>query len=125
MIHVSVGFRKLAHGFISVCLTTVIVFSHVSKMNSAARVLTKIKKEGLVTTVVRSLHLLPVCQIIYFRILKSILISDVLMMLWSRLLRKSGTGLLIVSKVKIKHGEAAFSVYTPHIWNKFLNKSSS
>ena len=35
----------------------------------------------------------------------------------SRPLRVSGTGLLSVPRVT-KHGEAAFSYYAPHIWNK-------
>ncbi len=36
----------------------------------------------------------------------------------SRLLRSSGTGLLSVPKTTAKHGEAAFSFYVPHVWNK-------
>ena len=36
----------------------------------------------------------------------------------SRTLRSSGTGLLIVPKVRTKtHGEAAFSHYGPRLWN--------
>ena len=35
-----------------------------------------------------------------------------------RPLRSSGTGLLSVPRVRTKHGEAAFSYYEPHIWNK-------
>lgn len=35
-------------------------------------------------------------------------------------LRWTGAGLLSVPTVKIKYGEAAFSYYKPHIWNKLL-----
>lgn len=33
-------------------------------------------------------------------------------------LRPSGTDLLTVHRLKTKRGEAAFSFYSPHIWNK-------
>lgn len=34
------------------------------------------------------------------------------------LLRSAGSGLLVVPQVSTKHGEAAFSFYAAHIWNK-------
>ncbi|KAF7648040.1 hypothetical protein LDENG_00162940, partial [Lucifuga dentata] len=36
----------------------------------------------------------------------------------SRHLRSSGSGLLTVPRDRTKHGEAAFSLYAPVIWNK-------
>ncbi|MDG2565911.1 hypothetical protein P7M21_26160, partial [Vibrio parahaemolyticus] len=36
----------------------------------------------------------------------------------SRPLRSSGTGLLCVPRTRTKQGEAAFSYYAPHLWNK-------
>ena len=97
--------------------------------NAAAWVLSKTKKVDHITPVLRSLHWLPVCQRIDFKILLLVYkapnglgpkhISDLL--LWyepSRPLRSSGTGLFSVPRVKTKHREAAFSFYALHIWNK-------
>lgn len=97
--------------------------------NAAARVLTKTKKVDHITPVLRSLHWLPVCQRIDFKILLLVYkalnglgpkyISDLLLSYEPpRPLRSSGTGLLCVPRVRTKHGEAAFSFYAPHIWNK-------
>ena len=97
--------------------------------NAAARVLTKTKKVDHITPVLRSLHWLPVCQRIDFKILLLVYkalnglgpkyITDLLTNYEpSRPLRSSGTGLLTVPRVRTKHGEAAFSYYAPYIWNK-------
>ena len=97
--------------------------------NAAARVLTNTKKIEHITPVLKSLHWLPVYQRIDFKILLLVFkalnglgpkyISDLLIRYEpSRPLRSSGTGLLSVPRVKTKHGEAAFSFYAPHIWNK-------
>ena len=97
--------------------------------NSAARVLTKINKLDHITPVLKSLHWLPVCQRIDFKILLLVYkalnglgpkyISDLLPRYEPpRPLRSSGTGLLSVPRVKTKYGEAAFSHYAPQIWNK-------
>ena len=97
--------------------------------NAAARVLTKTKKVDHITPVLKSLHWLPVPQRIDFKILllvyKSLnglgpkYISDLLLHYDPpRPLRSSGTGLLVVPRVRTKQGEAAFSFYAPHIWNK-------
>ena len=97
--------------------------------NAAARVLTKTKKVDHITPVLRSLHWLPVCQRIDFKILLLVYkalnglgpkyISDLLVRYEpSRPLRSSGTALLFVPRVRTKQGEAAFSFYAPHIWNK-------
>ncbi|CAJ1082756.1 hypothetical protein KUCAC02_009465 [Xyrichtys novacula] len=97
--------------------------------NAAARVLTKTKKVDHITPVLRSLHWLPVCQRIDFKILLLVYkalngsgpkyISDMLIRYEpSRPLRSSGAGLLSVPRVRTKRGEAAFSFYAPHVWNK-------
>ncbi|XP_068573506.1 uncharacterized protein, partial [Cebidichthys violaceus] len=97
--------------------------------NAAARVLTKTKKVDHITPVLRSLHWLPVQQRIDFKILLLVYkalnglgpkyISNLLLPYEpSRPLRSSGTGLLSVPRVRTKHGEAAFSFFAPHIWNK-------
>ena len=97
--------------------------------NAAARVLTKTRKVDHITPVLKSLHWLPVPQRIDFKILllvyKSLnglgpkYISDLLLHYDPpRPLRSSGTGLLVVPRVRTKQGEAAFSFYAPHIWNK-------
>ena len=97
--------------------------------NAAARVLTRTKKAEHITPVLKSLHWLPVCHRIDFKILlivyKSLnglgprYISDLLLHYEpSRPLRSSGTGLLIVPRTNTKHGEAAFCHYATHSWNK-------
>ncbi len=53
-------------------------------------------------------------------------ISDLLLCYKApRSLRSSGTGLLSVLRVKTKHGEAAFSFYALHIWNKLPENCKS
>ena len=97
--------------------------------NAAARVLTRTKKAEHITPVLRSLHWLPVCHRIDFKILllvyKSLnglgpkYISELLPRYEpSRPLRSSGSGLLIVPRIKTKHGKAAFSHYATDSWNK-------
>ncbi len=104
--------------------------------NAAARVLTKTKKVDHITPVLRSLHWLPVCQRIDFKILLLVYkelnglgpkyISDLLLRYEpSRPLRSSGAGLLSVPRVKTKQGEAAFSYYAPYIWNKLPDNCRS
>ena len=97
--------------------------------NSAARVLTRTRGREHITPVLRSLHWLPVCFRIDFKVLLLVFkclnglgpsyLSDLLLSYQpSRTLRSSGTGLLIIPKVRTKtHGEAAFSHYGPHLWN--------
>ncbi|KAF7651872.1 hypothetical protein LDENG_00104180 [Lucifuga dentata] len=97
--------------------------------NAAARVLTKTKKFEHITPILKSLHWLPVCQRIDFKVLLLIYKSLNSLgpkyrteMLWqyepSRPLSSSGTDLLAVPRVKTKHGEAAFSYYAANTWNK-------
>ena len=97
--------------------------------NAAARVLARTKKAEHISPILKSLHWLPVCHRIDFKILlivyKSLngpgpkYLSELLQHYEpSRSLRSSGTGLLIVPRYKTKHGEAAFCHYAPHSWNK-------
>ena len=97
--------------------------------NAAARVLTRTRKADHITPVLKSLHWLPVCNRIDFKILlivyKSlnglapIYISELLPhYVPSRPLRSSGTGLLAVPRIKTKYGEAAFCHYATNSWNK-------
>uniref|UniRef100_A0A3P8P5K8 Reverse transcriptase domain-containing protein n=1 Tax=Astatotilapia calliptera TaxID=8154 RepID=A0A3P8P5K8_ASTCA len=97
--------------------------------NSAARVLTKTRGRAHITPVLESLHWLPVCFRIDFKVLLLVFkclnglgpsyLSDLLLPYEpSRTLRSSGTGLLIVPKVRTHtHGEAAFQWYGPRLWN--------
>ena len=97
--------------------------------NSAARVLTKTRGRAHITPVLKSLHWLPVCFRIDFKVLLLVFkclnglgpsyLSDLLLSYQpSRILRSSGTGLLNVPRVRTKtHGEAAFSHYGPQLWN--------
>uniref|UniRef100_A0A669DS15 Reverse transcriptase domain-containing protein n=1 Tax=Oreochromis niloticus TaxID=8128 RepID=A0A669DS15_ORENI len=97
--------------------------------NSAARVLTKTRGRAHITPVLQSLHWLPVCFRIDFKVLLLVFkclnglgpsyLSDLLLPYEpSRTLRSSGTGLLIVPKVRTHtHGEAAFQWYGPRLWN--------
>ncbi|KAK7879696.1 hypothetical protein WMY93_033597 [Mugilogobius chulae] len=111
--------------------------------NAAAPVLTKTRKYNHISPVLRSLHWLPVTQRIDFKtvllVFKSLhglapkYISDMLVRYEaSRTLRTSGTGLLLVprvrtkhgpesgltwTRVRTKHGESAFQFYAAQIWN--------
>lgn len=96
--------------------------------NAAARVLTKTRKYEHISPVLRSLHWLPVAQRIDFKaallVYKSLhglapkYISDMLVPYEpSRTLRTSGTGLLLVPRVRTKHGESGFQFYAAKIWN--------
>uniref|UniRef100_A0A3Q2V4T4 Reverse transcriptase domain-containing protein n=1 Tax=Haplochromis burtoni TaxID=8153 RepID=A0A3Q2V4T4_HAPBU len=97
--------------------------------NSAARVLTKTRGRAHITPVLESLHWLPVCFRIDFKVLLLVFkclnglgpsyLSDLLLPYEpSRTLRSSGAGLLIVPKVRTHtHGEAGFQWYGPRLWN--------
>lgn len=97
--------------------------------NAVARVLTKTKKFEHITPILKSLHWLPVCQRIDFKILlltyKSLhglgpkYITDMLPLYKpSRPLRSSETNLLVIPRVNTKHGKAGFSYYATNSWNK-------
>lgn len=97
--------------------------------NAAARVLTKTRKFDHITPILRSLHWLPINQRINFKALllvyKSLnglgpsYVSDLLLPYKPpRTLRSSDAGLLTIPRVKTKSGEAAFSHYATHSWNK-------
>ena len=105
------------------------LLSRLKDCNAAARVLTKTKKADHITPVLRSLHWLPVCQRIEFKILLIVYkplnglqpkhISDLLVCYEpTRALRSSEATLLTVPRVQTKHGEAAVSFNAPQIWNK-------
>ena len=97
--------------------------------NSAARVLTKTKKVDNISPALRSLHWLSVHQRTYFKVLMLVYkalngrgpkyISDLLTQYEPpRPLKSSGSSFLSVPRVRTRHGEAAFSFYAPHVWNK-------
>ena len=100
--------------------------------NSAARVLTKTRKRAHITLVLKSLHWLPVCFRIDFKVLLMVFkclrglgpsyLSELLLPYEpSRSLRSSGTGPLIIPKVKTRtYGEASFQHYGPRLWNSLL-----
>ena len=97
--------------------------------NSAARVLTKTRRREHITPVLKSLHWLPVCFRIDFKVLlmvfkclnglgPSYLTEMLLPYEPSRPLRSSGRGLLVIPKVRTHtHGEASFQFYGPRLWN--------
>ncbi len=98
-------------------------------LNLAARMLTRTRKRAHITPILKSLHWLPVCFRIDFKIL--LLVSKTLNGLGptylldlllahepSRSLRSSGSDLLIIPKVRTKaHGEASFYYHGPRLWN--------
>uniref|UniRef100_A0A3B1IP97 Reverse transcriptase domain-containing protein n=1 Tax=Astyanax mexicanus TaxID=7994 RepID=A0A3B1IP97_ASTMX len=97
--------------------------------NSAARVLTRSKRREHITPILKSLHWIPVCYRIDFKVLLLVYkcvngagpayLSDVLQQYEpSRTLRSSGTAQLELPTVKTKHGEAAFSYYAALKWNQ-------
>jgi hypothetical protein len=90
----------------------------------------KTRRREHVTPVLESLHWLPVCFRIDFKVLLMVYkclnglgpsyLSEMLLPYEpSRSLRSSGSRLLIIPKVRTKtHGEASFSYYGPHLWNR-------
>ena len=97
--------------------------------NSAARVLTGTRGREHITPVLESLHWLPVRFRIDFKVLLVVFkclnglgpsyLSELLLNYEpSRTLRSSGTGLLVVPKVRPKtYGETSFHHYGPRLWN--------
>ena len=91
--------------------------------------LTRTRGREHITPVLRSLHWLPVCFRTDFKVLLLVFkclnghgpsyLSDLLLPYQpSRVLRSSGTGLLIIPKVRTKtHGETTFSHRGPRLWN--------
>ena len=131
--------EKLTHAFISSRLDYCnCIFSGLTKkelgqlqfiQNAAARVLTRTRKVEHITPVLKSLHWLPVSFRVDFKVLllvyKSLnglgpsYIADLLPRYEpARSLRSAGSGLLVVPKIKSKHGKAAFGHYAPTLWNK-------
>ena len=78
--------------------------------NSAAHLLTKTRKRAPITPVLKSLHWLPVCIQIDFKIiLQNLKLLMVLVL---------SICLLFIPKGETKtYGEASFSFYGPHMWN--------
>lgn len=129
--------EQLIHAFIFSRLDYNTVFTGLPKksirqlqmvQNTADRVLTRTRKLDNIIPVLRSLHWLPVCQRIYFKIVLLVYealnglgpkyIQDILVHYEPiRSLRSSGSCLLSVSRVRTKHGEAAFRFYAPRMWN--------
>ena len=97
--------------------------------NSAARLLTTTRKRAHITPVLKSLHWLPVCFQIDFKICLLVFkalngfsrkyLSDLLLVYEPpRAHRSSGAGLLFNPKAGTKtYGEAPFSFYGPRLWN--------
>ena len=97
--------------------------------NAAARFLLKRRKYEHVTPILRSLHWLPICQRIDFKILlfvyKSlhnkapVYLSELLHSYTpSRRLRSCDHALLVVPRARLKRrGERAFAVAGPRLWN--------
>ena len=116
----------LMHAFISCrldycnALLSGLPKNHQLLQNSAARVLTRTRGREHITPVLKSLHWLPVCFRVNFKVLFVVLkclngfgpsyLSDLLLPYQpSRTLRSSGTGLLTIPRVRLKtHGEAPF-----------------
>ena len=97
--------------------------------NAAARVLTRTKRSEHITPVLKSLHWLPVSYRIDFKVLllvyKSLnglgpeYMNEMLTEYKpSRALRSTDSGQIVEPRVQTKHGEAAFSCYAAHRWNK-------
>lgn len=102
--------------------------------NSAARLLTKTRKHEHITPILSSLHWLPVCFRIDFKILLTTFIAlqglappYILDLLTPyepmRPLRSSGKGLLNVPVTRLrKKGDRAFSARAPRLWNSLPRK---
>ena len=95
--------------------------------NSAAGVLMKTRRQVHITPVLKSLHWIPVCFRIGFKVLLLVSWSRVFSYLCdhllphepSRTLRSSGTGLLSIPHARFKsYGLTAFCYYGPHLWNR-------
>ncbi len=97
--------------------------------NAAARVLTRTKRSEHITPVLKSLHWLPVSYRIDFKVLllvyKSLnglgpeYMNDMLVEYKpSRALRSTDSGQIVEHRAQTRHGEAAFSCYAAHTWNK-------
>uniref|UniRef100_A0A8C6L0J4 Myosin XVI n=1 Tax=Nothobranchius furzeri TaxID=105023 RepID=A0A8C6L0J4_NOTFU len=93
------------------------------------KLLTKQRREHM-TPVLESLHWLPVCFRINFKVLLMVFkclnglgpsyLSELLLQYEpSRPLRSSGRRLLVIPKVRTQtHGEASFQCYGPRLWNE-------
>lgn len=97
--------------------------------NAAARVLTRTKRSEHITPVLKSLHWLPVRYRIDFKVLLLVYkscnglgpeyMNDMLVEYKpSRALRSTDSGQIVEPRVQTRHGEAAFSYYAAHNWNK-------
>ncbi len=95
--------------------------------NAAARILTRTRKSGHITPVLRSLHWLPVTFRIDFKVLlyKSLnglgpkYMADMLTEYKpNRPLRSLGSSQLEIPRVHTKQGESAFSYYAARSWNQ-------
>ena len=89
----------------------------------------KNKKYDHITPVLRSLHWLPLCKRVEFKIILLVYktlnglgpkyLLDLLTPYQpSRTLRSSGKGLLTVYRPKTKHGKASFKYFASYSWNK-------
>jgi hypothetical protein len=96
--------------------------------NAAARIVTKTPKHASITNALQDLHWLPVKARISFKILTlvwkalhnraPIYIKELLIPYTpSRTLRSSDRELLQVPKCRVRHGERAFAVSGPKLWN--------
>jgi len=97
--------------------------------NAAARLLTGVRKRNHITPVLKSLHWLPICYRIDFKVLMLVFkslnglapvyMSDLLSSHNSgSSLRSSNQRLLTVPRTKLKtRGDRAFAVAGPKLWN--------
>ncbi|KAJ0012425.1 hypothetical protein NQD34_016759 [Periophthalmus magnuspinnatus] len=96
--------------------------------NSAARVLTKTRGRDHITPVLESLHWLPVCFRIDFKVLLLVFkclnglgpsyLTELLLSYEPSRPCASGCRLLVIPKVRTHtHGEASFQFYGPRLWN--------
>ncbi len=97
--------------------------------NAAARVLTGAHKSEHITPILQSLHWLPVCYRINFKVLLLVFkslngltpsyLSDLLIDHQpTRALRSANLRLLVVPRTRLKsRGDRAFAVAAPSLWN--------